>query len=147
MAVEREVQLDDVDAELAWELLTRTEDLEAWLGAEVDLDATPGGSGRVVDADGTVRRLVVEEVDEGRRLSWRWWTEAPAAAESDTDAQWGASRVEITLTPNDDGTAFRVVETPLASTVAPDAGAAGAWAGRLFDLQVLGLVATILVRA
>ncbi len=42
---------------------------------------------------------------------------------------------------------FRVVETPLASAVTASAEAAGAWAGRLFDLQVLGLVATILIRA
>lgn len=146
MALERDVQLDDVDAELAWELVTRPEDLEAWLGVEVDLDAAPGASGRVVDVDGTVRRLVVEQVDEGRRLTWRWWTEGPTG-DTEHVPGWDASRVEISLTPTEHGTALRVVETPLASAVTASTDAAGGWAGRLFDLQVLGLVATILIRA
>ncbi len=93
MAVEREVQLDDVDTELAWELVTRSEDLEAWLGAEVDLDAVPGSTGRVVDRDGTVRHLVVEEVDAGRRMTWRWWTEGASDDGAAPGSGWDASRV------------------------------------------------------
>ena len=147
MAVEREVQLDDVDTELAWELLTRPEDLEAWLGAKVVLSATAGAPGRVVDPAGTVRRLVGAEVAEAHRLVWRGWTEGPGGDGAAGAAGWDASRVEITLTPTEGGTAFRVTETSLASTVTASGGASERWAGRLFDLQVLGLVATILIRA
>ena len=49
---------------------------------------TPGAAGTVVDHDGTRRHLVVDEVEPGRRLAWRWWTD-------DDDRR--RSRVEITL--------------------------------------------------
>jgi uncharacterized protein YndB with AHSA1/START domain len=132
--VERHVTLP-ADLLEAWELLTRPDDLAAWLGAEVTFDPTPGAAGAVVDHDGTRRQLVVDEVDLGRRLTWRWWTEG------DEDC---ASRVEITLQPGLDGTEVRVVEELLA---APDArteakAAAGeAWSHRLLHLEALLLVA------
>ena len=72
--VERHVTLP-ADLDEAWELLTDPDDLAGWLGREVVLDPTPGATGSVVDHDGTRRRLVVDEVDAGRRLAWRWWTE------------------------------------------------------------------------
>src|SRR5688572_18441024 len=98
--VERHVTLP-ADLHDTWELVTRPEDLAAWLGAEVVLDPRPGALGEVLDHDGTRRRLVVDEVDEGHRLSWRWWTDDDEAA---------ASRVEITLLPTDGGTRVHVLE-------------------------------------
>jgi uncharacterized protein YndB with AHSA1/START domain len=131
--VERHVTLP-ADLQDAWDLLTRPDDLAAWLGAEVDLDPTPGAAGAVVDDDGTRRRLVVDEVDQGRRLSWRWWTEG------DED---NASRVEITLLRTPDGTRVRVMEERLAPVVPVQARAqAGeAWSHRLLHLEALLLVA------
>jgi len=132
--VERDVTLP-ADLQEAWDLLTRPDDLAAWLGAEVDLDPTPGAGGAVVDHDGTRRRLVVDEVVHGHRLSWRWWTEGDDAK---------ASRVEITLLPGDDGTEVRVVEElPAASEARIEARAATgeAWSHRLLHLEALLLVA------
>lgn len=132
--VERHVTLP-TDLLEAWELVTRPEDLAAWLGAEVALDPTPGASGEVVDHDGTRRRLVVDEVDRGRRLSWRWWAE-------DDDAS--PSRVEITLLPGPDGTEVRVVEELLAvpeQRAQAQAAAGEAWSHRLLHLEALLLVA------
>ena len=81
-------------------------------------------------------RCVVEEVDAGRRLSWRWWP-------SDDEPGAGASRVEITLTPAPAGTTVRVVETPLsaAPTATARASAGEAWSHRLLHLEALLLVA------
>src|SRR5688572_8616116 len=133
--VERHVTLP-ADLLEAWELLTRPDDLAAWLGAEVTLDPTPGSAGAVIDHDGTRRRLVVDEVELGRRLSWRWWTEG------DEDR---ASRVEITLLPGLDGTEVRVVEELLVGGPKPRAEATAAtgeaWSHRLLHLEALLLVA------
>jgi uncharacterized protein YndB with AHSA1/START domain len=127
----------DADAELVWELLTRPDEQAAWLGAEVDLDATPGARGRVVDHDGTVRHLVVEEVEAGALLRWRW------SIDGDEEL---TSQVEITIEAGPDRTHLRVVETPLPSpTMAVRASAT--WASRLVDLEVLVLFAAAAIRA
>ncbi len=136
--VERNVTLP-TDLEEAWALITRPEDLAAWLGAAVVLDPTPGAAGLVVEHDGTRRRLVVDEVLEARRLSWRW---------SDDDGI--ASHVELTLSPAVDGTRLTVIERALpmgAPTTAPQASATAgaargeAWSHRLLHLEALLLVA------
>jgi uncharacterized protein YndB with AHSA1/START domain len=131
MLVERQVTLP-TDLEEAWALLTRPDDLAAWLGAEVDLEPTPGARGAVVDHDGTERRLVVERVDAGARLAWRWGRD---------DAPDEPSRVEITLVPVEGGTTVRVVEEVVAATPVARAQASEAWSHRLLHLEALLLVA------
>ena len=130
-AIEREVTLP-VELEEAWGLLTRPDDLPGWLGAEVELDPTPGEAGRVVDHDGTVRRLVVETVDAGRHIAWRWWSD------EDPDE---VSHVEISLVPTERGTSVRVVEELVGSAPVARARAGEAWSHRLLHLEALLLVA------
>jgi uncharacterized protein YndB with AHSA1/START domain len=130
-SVERQVTLP-TELEQAWELVTRPEDLAAWLGAEVHLDPTVGATGAVLDHDGTARQLVVEQVEPGRRLAWRWWRD---------DAPDEPSRVEITLAPTDGGTAVRVVEELAATGPVAQARAGEAWSHRLLHLEALLLVA------
>ena len=130
-AVEREITLP-VDLEEAWALLTSPDDLAAWLGADVELDPTPGAPGRVVDHDGAVRRLVVDAVEPGRRLAWSWWDEGSAD---------DASRVEITVMPREHGTSVRVVEHLLGTAPVARAQAGEAWSHRLLHLEALLLVA------
>lgn len=130
--VERHVTLP-TDLDSAWALVTEPDDLAGWLGAEVQLDPTPGAAGQVVDHDGTRRALVVDEVTAGRRLSWRWW-----------DDDGAASHVEVTLTPGDSGTLVTVVERPLPSpsaTAHASAATGEAWSHRLLHLEALLLVA------
>ena len=131
LVIERQVTLP-AELEQAWELVTRPEDLAAWLGAEVHLDPTAGATGAVVDHDGTARQLVVEEVEAGRRLAWRWWRD---------DAPDEPSRVEITLVPTDGGTTVRVVEELAPTDVVAQARAGEAWSHRLLHLEALLLVA------
>lgn len=130
--VERHVTLP-ASADEVWELLTRPEELRTWLGDEVVLDPTPGSPGRVVERDRPGRALVVEEVEAGQRLAWRWWV--------DGEDPSTASRVEITLDPTEGGTLLRVVEERLPSTTSARAQAGAAWSHRLLHLEALLLVA------
>jgi uncharacterized protein YndB with AHSA1/START domain len=130
-AIERQVTLP-VELEEAWTLLTGDDDLPGWLGAEVELHPTPGAAGRVVEHDGTVRRLVVDTVDAGRRLGWCWWSDEDPAE---------VSRVEITLAPADGGTTIRVVEEVVGAAPVARARAGEAWSHRLLHLEALLLVA------
>jgi len=137
--VERHVTLP-TDLEEAWDLLTRPEELSAWLGDEVVLDPTPGARGTVLERDGTRRHLVVHDVEVGRRIAWRWWTDGPDGVRP------RESQVEITLVPTDEGTLVRVVEQ-LAAQPTPArhaearASTAEAWSHRLLHLEALLLVA------
>ena len=130
-AIERRVTLP-VELEEAWRLVTCPEDLRGWLGAEVELEAAPGGTGRVREHDGTVRRLVVDAAEAGRRLAWHWWTE-------DDPAQ--VSHVEISLVPAATGTEVLVVEELVDASPVAQARAGEAWSHRLLHLEALLLVA------
>lgn len=139
MAVQRELDLD-LDPELVWELVTRPDDLAAWLGEEVDLVPVEGTFGRVVDEDGTVRRLVVGEVDSGRRLSWDWWEEG--------GADGTVSRVELTLDRTETGTRLRVLEVPrVAVPVTAGAPRASASVGRRWNRMLVELELLAMLRS
>lgn len=142
MEITRSVTLP-TDTDEAWDLLTRPDDLAGWLGTEVDLDPTPGAAGTVTDHDGTRRHLVVDEVEAGRRIAWRWWT--------DDEGDGAGSRVEITLTPDDGGALVTVIERPLpavwssmrsmAKAQAAAMAVADAWSDRILRLELLLLLA------
>lgn len=70
------VQEFPVPVDELWSAVSDADGLAGWLGDELELDVRPGGQGRVVE-DGEVRRIVVEDVDPGRRLSFTWWPETP----------------------------------------------------------------------
>jgi len=107
--VEREITIPAAPAEV-WPALTHSDQLSAWFGADVDLDARPGGRGCFRWADGTERAAVVEEIEPGRRLAFRW---LPFQRTRDGEAVTVPStRVEITLEPAEGGTRVRVLEQP-----------------------------------
>lgn len=105
MQVEREVVLP-ASAAVVWEAITDEAELSEWFGADVELDPTPGGHGRFVDDDGSVRRAVVEAVEPERRLRFVWWPE---------DGSGGPSSVELELTDVGAGTRLVVIEAPVAA--------------------------------
>jgi uncharacterized protein YndB with AHSA1/START domain len=90
-----------VSTDEAWELLTDPDELAEWL----------------VDPEGVERHRVVEEVVEGQRLGFVWW--------SDDD---DPSRVAITVEEADDGAGALVTVTE----TAPVPG----WEARLVDLEL-----------
>ena len=98
--MKREVELD-CDTDRAWQALTEEQELEQWLGGEVEADLKPGGDLTVRDADGSVREGFFESVEPGRKLSF-WWTEQSEAE---------PSRVELTIEEAGEGCRLRVVET------------------------------------
>jgi uncharacterized protein YndB with AHSA1/START domain len=100
--VRREIVLP-VERERAWALLTEPAELCAWLADDVALEPEPGAPLRVAWADGEVREGEVEEVEEERRLRFRW----------DDGATGVPSRVEWTLDDAPGGTRVTVEERPL----------------------------------
>jgi uncharacterized protein YndB with AHSA1/START domain len=114
--VERQVELDAAPDEV-WSAVTAPERLSEWLGADVELDVRPGGTGTLVDPDGRRHPVLVEEVVPGRRLGLWWWP--------DDDGDGPASAVTFELEPVEAGrTRLRVIESP---AFAP-ATVPGAWA-------------------
>jgi uncharacterized protein YndB with AHSA1/START domain len=86
--VNREVVLP-VPRERAWELITEPAELEEWLGDDVEFEAEVDAPLRVDEREG-----VVERVDDGERIVFRW----------------GDSRVEWQLEDHPAGTRFTVTE-------------------------------------
>jgi uncharacterized protein YndB with AHSA1/START domain len=104
--VERHTVLPASVAEV-WAALTTSEQLSAWIGAEVELDVRPGGRGTARRPDGAVRRIRVEVVQAPRRLAFRWWP-----YERNGVRPGSGTRVEFQLDGRDDGsTALTVTES------------------------------------
>lgn len=89
------------EAERVWDAVVDG----AWLGDDVELDPRVGGEGLILD-NGTFRHVVVETVEPGRRLVYRWWPLTP-------DGIGRSSRVSIDLEPSDDATRVIVTEAPV----------------------------------
>jgi uncharacterized protein YndB with AHSA1/START domain len=96
--VDRTAEID-ADVDEVWEALTDPDALGEWLGSEVELELSPGEVGRVVDPDGTVRQVLVTDVEDHRRVAWHWWED-----------DGPLTSVEITLSPIPTGTRVDVVE-------------------------------------
>jgi uncharacterized protein YndB with AHSA1/START domain len=142
--VERSVDLDATPDDV-WRALTEPAELATWFGPEVELDVQPGGRGRFVDDDGSVRRAVVDQVHTGERLVLRWWPEGD-------DPGAGSSVVTFVVTPTGSGTRLVVTERLAAAASSSSAGglraaadaARTAWQWRL-DVLLLRVAALVRV--
>ncbi|HEX9417288.1 MAG TPA: SRPBCC domain-containing protein [Gaiellaceae bacterium] len=99
MEVTRELVLPAPPDEV-WEELTDPERLEEWFASEVELEVEEGGEGHFRWENGEERHAVVEEVEEGRRLGYRW-----------TDEDGNETHVGFTIEEVDEGTRVVVTET------------------------------------
>jgi uncharacterized protein YndB with AHSA1/START domain len=107
--IRRQVTLD-APVEAVWDAVTTPDRLEAWFGAEVELDPRPGAPVLVRWPDGSTNRGLVETVDPPRRFVFRWRSLAGAGI----GLQVGEpTRVEFTLQPLEDGarTLITITET------------------------------------
>jgi uncharacterized protein YndB with AHSA1/START domain len=105
--VTREIRID-ARPETVFGFLTDPELLLRWKGTHAELDPRPGGVYRVVvNPRSTVRGEYVEVVPHSR-VVFTWGFEEPDAA-----LPPGASTVEVTLTPDGDGTVLRLVHRDL----------------------------------
>ncbi len=129
----------------AWRLLVDDDELSAWFGADVALDARPGGTSRFVQPDGTVRTGVVDTVEPLRRLGFVWW---------DVDEPDAVSAVQLSLEETAGQVKLTVTETRPAQGAHPGGGAracacavAGSELGATWERRLHGLVARLMVPA
>ncbi len=109
------VQDFPVSTEELWQAVSEAEQLAVWLGDEVELEVRPGGRGTVVD-DGERRRVVIDEVVDGQRLSFTWWPELDDTARPGRCVAGAPTHVELEVVPLDGGSRLIIRETvPLAS--------------------------------
>jgi uncharacterized protein YndB with AHSA1/START domain len=115
-ALRRETILD-APRDAVWELVAEPDGLAGWLADDVDLPAVePGAQGTVLE-DGELRRVTIEEVQDGRRVALSWC--APGGE---------PSLVELTLDDAEDGrTRMVIVELPLVALRVATRQAVGAW--------------------
>jgi uncharacterized protein YndB with AHSA1/START domain len=95
--VTREIVVD-AEPEEVWEALTDPARLEEWFANDVELDAEAGGEGVFRWENGEERYALVEEVDVGRRFSFRWRDGAgeETVVAISLDAVGPATRVVVT---------------------------------------------------
>lgn len=100
--------------EIVFSYLTDPARYVRWMGVDAELDARPGGTYRVTVPQGFVAVGEFVEVDPPRRVVFTWgW-------EGDGPVPPGSSRVEITLTPDGDGTLLQLTHSDLPDEEARD---------------------------
>jgi uncharacterized protein YndB with AHSA1/START domain len=112
--IERSVVLAVSPAE-AWAAVSTPDRLSRWFAPCLELELRPGGRATFVD-DGEVRRALVEEVEPGHRLAFRWLP-VPRLAPWQGRAE-PRTRVELTVEGTGGGTRLTVVEEPVAGSPA-----------------------------
>ncbi len=114
-----------------WEVVTGS--LGDWLGGDIEIELRPGGK---IHFRSTQQRVgVIEELEPGRRLTWRWWEEGDDDGSTDTvvelaiaESDWG-SVLTITETRSPAWT-WELVETTWIDPPSSDLGGILALAGR-----------------
>jgi len=105
--VTREVRIE-ARPETVFAFVTDPALMVRWMGTEAQLDPRPGGIYRVVVNPRSVVRGAYVEVVPYSRVVFTWGFEEPDATVSP-----GESTVEVTLTPDGDGTLLRLVHRDL----------------------------------
>lgn len=111
--IEREV-LIEAPVEAVWSAITEPEQIIQWFTDEAELDARPGGEGRLKwdkragRSGGWETRVSVVSVDPPRSLAWRWTHPDGVSAD-----EANSLLVEFTLMPDGDFTRLRLVESGL----------------------------------
>jgi uncharacterized protein YndB with AHSA1/START domain len=132
-AVTREISVA-APPETVFPYFTDPDRMTRWMGTEADLDARPGGVFNVTVAGSHIALGEYVEVDPPSRVVFTWGWE-----DDDTAVPPGTSTVEITLTPDGEGTKVVLVHRGL-----PEEGPGGAdahahgWEHYLGRLEIAG---------
>jgi uncharacterized protein YndB with AHSA1/START domain len=93
-----------------WLAMTSLDLLSAWLGEVLELQARVGGAVIVRQPDGSLRRGLVEHVEPGRALVFRWRRLLGTGPSLEVGEP---TRVAFSLEDDDAGTRLTVVEEPV----------------------------------
>ena len=102
----RELAIAAVPADV-WAALVDPTRVSAWFGAAVELEPRRGGAVRFRFPDGVERRGIVEEVQPGHRLVFRW-----RRVDRSPVAGGDPSVVAFELSAEGEGTRLVVTESP-----------------------------------
>jgi uncharacterized protein YndB with AHSA1/START domain len=106
-AVALEVRVD-ASPETVFDFFIEPDKMIQWMGRDAELDPRSGGIFRV-DLNGRhIARGEYVELDRPRRVAFTWGWES-----EDAPVRPGSSTVEVTLTPDGDGTVVRLVHRDL----------------------------------
>ncbi len=140
LTITRSVEIE-APVDRVWDAVGTVEGLGGWLGLDghLRLDGpdgfVPGAAGRLVEADGTARRLVLTEVagpGHGARVGFTWWSD---------DRPEEASSVVITVEPSEgDGTARVTVTETIDPALVELGGRGGAGRGAVAAADVADLL-------
>ena len=109
----------DVDADELWQAIVDDERRSEWLG-DSRIEVEPGGAGHV-DLDDGRRWVRVDEVEEGRRLTFDWWADGEEP-----------SQVTFVVAPDGGGSHLTVIERRPAAPMAR-----ASIADRVLDLEAM----------
>jgi uncharacterized protein YndB with AHSA1/START domain len=105
--VEREVRIA-ARPETVFTFFTDPSKMILWKGRRAELDPRPGGTYRVEMNDQIIARGEYVEIDSPKRVVFTWGWEGQEAGPGEHAVPPGASRVEVTLEPDGDGTLLRL---------------------------------------
>lgn len=103
--------------ETVWAFWTDPGHLAQWWGTEAEVLAEPGGLFRVVMAEGPVMRGEFVQLDPPHRLVFTFGWEQHAPGEPLAP---GSTRVEVTITPDGDGSVLVLRHADMPSSHAAD---------------------------
>jgi uncharacterized protein YndB with AHSA1/START domain len=107
-----------------WEALVDPIVLSVWFGAHGELEPREGAPVRFRFPDGSERRGLVEDVEPGRRLTWRWRELRGAGLGLVVGP---SSTVVIDVVPEGGGTRVRVRESVRSEAAGAHAASGSAW--------------------
>jgi uncharacterized protein YndB with AHSA1/START domain len=114
-AIEREVRID-ASPETVFDFFTDPAKMVRWKGAMATLDPRPGGIYRVQMNEQHIAVGEYVVVDAPKRVVFTWGWEG-----DDAVTPPGSSTVEVTFTPDGDGTVVRLVHSGLPSPESAEA--------------------------
>ena len=111
--IEREVRIDAEPATV-FEFFTDPQKAVQWMGSKATFDPRPGGVYRLEMNEQWIARGEFVEVDPPNRVvfTWGWEGDEPITKP-------GSSTVEVTLTPDGDGTVLHLVHRDLPAGQGP----------------------------
>ena len=114
--IEQTVRID-APPELVWSFWTDPDRITEWWGTGTAFDVEPGGALRIELADGPVMCGTIEALEPPNRLVFTFGWEGNAPGEPLAP---GSTVVEVTLTPDGDGTLLALRHSDMPLTHAAD---------------------------